>query len=220
MPTHIPLPNNLVGGNMIIYKATNLINGKSYIGKTIYDLKLRIRDHIRYAVEGKSNNYFPNALVHYGTENFKWEVIDECNNEKWLLELEKYYIYYYDTFNNGYNLTIGGDGSSGWNHTEETKELMRKPKSKETRLKMSKANQGLIKPQWVRDKISRSKKGIKIGSRGPRKEKTKNKIKESVTKTHISKTDPKRWERIKKRMSISTTNYYRGLKNGQKKEND
>jgi hypothetical protein len=106
---------------MLIYKATNKINGKEYIGKTV----TTIRKRRRY---GYGNTYFQKALEKYGEKNFKWEVLWNGNCSKsFLNELEKYYIYFYDTYNCGYNLTLGGE-------TEKSKNKISKSLSKRTYL--------------------------------------------------------------------------------------
>lgn len=90
----------------IIYKITNKVNGKSYIGQTRYTIDFRWRQH----QHKKDNTYFHNAIHKYGIENFSIEILEECNIED-LSSKEIFYIAKYDTFNNGYNLTIGGDGN-------------------------------------------------------------------------------------------------------------
>lgn len=89
----------------IIYKITNKVNGKSYIGQTRYTLEFRWRQHIHK----KDNTYFHNAIRKYGVENFEKEILEECDYTD-LNKREIYYIAKYDSFKNGYNLTIGGDG--------------------------------------------------------------------------------------------------------------
>lgn len=89
-----------------IYKITNKVNGKSYIGQTRYSVEFRWRQHIHK----KDNTYFHNALKKYGTENFSIETLEECDYKD-LSKREIFYIAKFDTFKNGYNLTIGGDGN-------------------------------------------------------------------------------------------------------------
>lgn len=104
-----------------IYKITNKVNGKSYIGQTRYTVEFRWRQH----QHKKDNTYFHNALYKYGIENFTVETLEECNVED-LDSKEIFYIAKYDTFKNGYNLTIGGDGRrciTSDNQYEEIKEL-------------------------------------------------------------------------------------------------
>ncbi len=105
----------------IIYKATNKINGKIYIGQTTYPLDIRIKEHIKSTRRRKSRYYFHKAIKKYGEENFKWEIIAKCNSLKELNQSEIDMIKKYKTFECGYNLTIGGEGKSGYKHTDETK---------------------------------------------------------------------------------------------------
>lgn len=92
-----------------IYKVTNIINNKIYIGKTIRTLKERQQEHLR-KVE-KEPTYFHNSIIKYGKENFIWEIIEECPNEK-ANEREIFWIAQLETTNRnkGYNLTTGGEG--------------------------------------------------------------------------------------------------------------
>lgn len=90
----------------IIYKITNKVNGKSYIGQTRYTIEFRWKQH----QHKKDNTYFHNAIRKYGIENFTIEVLEECDIKD-LSSREIFYIAKFDTFANGYNLTIGGDGN-------------------------------------------------------------------------------------------------------------
>lgn len=86
-----------------IYKITNKINGKQYIGQSI-NLEHRLNEHRR--CEGDS--YIHNAIKKYGLENFDFEII-ELTSKELLNEREKFWIAYYDSYNKGYNLTLGGE---------------------------------------------------------------------------------------------------------------
>lgn len=106
-----------------IYSITNEINGHTYIGKT-NDLVRRWKEHC-YGHGGTA--ILNKAFKKYGIEYFVFDIIaqipfdniEELNNV--LSQLEVYYIALYDTFNNGYNATAGGDGISFYHHSEETK---------------------------------------------------------------------------------------------------
>ena len=100
----------------VIYKTTNLINSKIYIGKTT-------RQDPNYFGSGK---IIKRAINKYGIDKFKKEIICECCNQKELNKKEKYWIAYFRSicFCTMYNVTDGGEGLSGYVHTEETKKKL------------------------------------------------------------------------------------------------
>jgi group I intron endonuclease len=102
-----------------IYKITNLKNNKIYIGFTINEIQVRLRNHIRASRQNKKRHtYLHSAIRKYGENFFIVEEI-ECGDDKKLLkEREKYWIEY---FKPDYNLTKGGDGCLGYKHSKETK---------------------------------------------------------------------------------------------------
>ena len=107
---------------LIIYKATNLVNNKKYIGQTINSLEYRKQQHFREARNPhRRNYYFHNAINKYGEDNFIFEQIDLTNTQKELDEKERYWIKYYNSNNknHGYNLDSGG--KSGGAKSDECK---------------------------------------------------------------------------------------------------
>lgn len=95
----------------IIYKATNLINNKVYIGQTIRRLEERIYYHY-YRAEHEleiTHTHFINAIRKYGKENFQWEQIDQADSQEELNNKEIYWIQYYNSIENGYNIQNGGE---------------------------------------------------------------------------------------------------------------
>ena len=93
-----------------IYKITNKINGKIYIGKTLNTIEKRWKEHCSdYKRERCEKRPLYNAMNKYGIENFEISLVEECD-ENILSEREKYWIEYYGAFKYGYNATIGGDG--------------------------------------------------------------------------------------------------------------
>lgn len=106
-----------------IYKIENKINGKVYIGKSKEPNK-RITQHMLSV--GKKRHKFYDAIKHYGWENFLFEIID--SSETGINELETYYISKYDSIENGYNYTLGGNGGDTYTNREEISKLQTKNK--------------------------------------------------------------------------------------------
>ena len=93
-----------------IYKITNKINHKCYIGQSV-NINKRWNAHINQFNNIDVYNYpLYRAFRKYGLENFSFEVIETCPRDK-LNEREKYWIQYYDSCCNGYNQNLGGDSA-------------------------------------------------------------------------------------------------------------
>lgn len=97
---------------MVIYKITNKINNKCYIGQTAKKPEERWEEHIRHS-QGKhindQNKHLYRAMRKYGIKNFTFEVIqDSIQTEDELNEAEIYWIHYYNSFLKGYNENFGG----------------------------------------------------------------------------------------------------------------
>lgn len=94
-----------------IYKITNKINNKCYIGQTHFTVEKRWKEHKEDSrKEFLQKRPLYNAIKKYGIENFTIETVEEINDEK-LNEREKYWIQYYNSYGStGYNATLGGDG--------------------------------------------------------------------------------------------------------------
>lgn len=95
-----------------IYKITNKINGKMYIGKTVRTIEERWKEHLR-DINRRSFEKRPlyNAMNKYGSENFYIEQIEEVKDVNNLNDRECFWIETLGTFKNGYNATKGGDGT-------------------------------------------------------------------------------------------------------------
>lgn len=94
-----------------IYKITNLLNDKCYIGKTdVHTIEERFKEHIKDS-KRYLNRPLYRAFNKYGVENFQIEEIEQCSIKE-SSEREKFWINYYNSFHNGYNATLGGDGKS------------------------------------------------------------------------------------------------------------
>ncbi len=138
---------------MIIYKTTNLVNGKIYVGQSI----------------NPTNNYLGSgcllhkAIKKYNKKNFKRETLEECSTIEELNKKEDYWIKKLKSKNKdiGYNIKDGGLNGL---HSDETKKKIKKARqlqkfSEETRKKMSKAGKGRKKSEEHKRKIGEANKG-------------------------------------------------------------
>lgn len=95
-----------------IYKISNKLNGKAYVGKTHLSIEERFKEHVKDSKKRRCENRpLYRAFNKYGIHNFKLELIDTVPLED-ENKAEIHYIKYFDTYNNGYNATIGGDGKT------------------------------------------------------------------------------------------------------------
>ena len=138
-----------------IYKFTNKLNNKVYIGKSV-NVERRIKRHLREFKYENIQCYFYRAIRKYGIENFDYEIICECKKEN-LDEMEKYYIHLYNSNNlkYGYNMTEGGDGALGTHCTEENRKKLSERMKENNPMK-----NGMSDEQ--KKKISQSLKGRKM----------------------------------------------------------
>ena len=169
-----------------IYKITNTINGRIYIGQHKGTFTTE------YLGSGK---IIKQAIDKYGKNNFKLEVIAFATTKPMLNGLEQKYIYEYrQVFGNGflYNLTNGGDGWSG-------------PRSEETKNKIILSTKGKVFSEEVKKKLSiaslgkpkseESKKKMSVAKRPPISEDTKKKMGMARLGKHHS-------DEVKKKLSL------------------
>lgn len=93
---------------MVIYKTTNLINGKFYVGKDA-------KNNPNYLGSGKALKH---AIDKYGKENFKKEILEVCSSLDELVEREKFWINELNALTEGYNMTEGGAGGDTWTNSD------------------------------------------------------------------------------------------------------
>jgi len=179
---------------MVIYKTTNLINGKIYIGQDS-------KNNNKYLGSG---DLLKKAIKKYGKENFKKEILETCSSQLELDEKERLHIFELNSTdkNIGYNISVGGrngttlnrkmsnetkkkmsDAKLGIKFTDEHKENLSKSRigkilSNETKKKMSDSQKLVIrKPmsEETKEKIRKTKKGIKLSKE----------TKEKMSKSHM-----------------------------------
>lgn len=107
-----------------IYKITNLINGKMYVGKTSNTIEERWREHVSDSHKERCEKRpLYDAFNKYGIDNFQIEQIEEIKNDDIACEKEIYWINELRTYIgfedcNGYNATLGGDSKRYYNYKE------------------------------------------------------------------------------------------------------
>lgn len=101
-----------------IYKITNDINNKVYIGKTEGSLARRFAEHCKDSQKREEEQRpLYSAMRKYGVEHFSIELIEECDIEIVSMR-EQYWIGFYKGYTDGYNATLGGDGKAYINREE------------------------------------------------------------------------------------------------------
>lgn len=146
---------------LYIYKITNLLNGKIYVGK-----------HSCSKIENSylgSGVAIRRAIKKYGRDNFQKEVLCLCENEDELNDKEVFWIEKTGSFGNGYNMTKGGEGALG--------RVM--PKEEKERARLSRIKYYENNPE-ARSRLSRLAKERSIGNKNPFYGKT-------LSKEHIEK---------------------------------
>jgi len=163
-----------------IYLTTNLIDGKQYIGQHRGD------ENDAYLGSGK---IIKKAIEKYGKENFKKIILEFCKEEE-LDEKEKYWIKYYNAYEdeNFYNLSEGGQGGDGWRltnkwfkeHPEEAQKIYQE--------------NGKRLQQWVKEHPQEAKENIKKMIEGRKKwvEENPNRVKEIMEKVNEGK---EKWQK-------------------------
>ena len=147
-----------------VYKITCKVNNKIYIGQTIESLTQRFNRHMGYQKDEHDTKFY-RAIRKYGKDNFDYVVLEDNIERSMLNDREIYWIKYYDTFKNGYNMTEGGHQPSPLSYTEERNKkismaLKGKPLSKETIEKLSKVRRGRKLTEEWKQNISKNSKHI------------------------------------------------------------
>jgi group I intron endonuclease len=148
----------------IIYKATNIINQKVYIGQTKRDLRIRKIEHKSHSKNG-SKMRFNLAIQEYGFNNFDWEVLKLCYSKTEANLSEVHFVSFYQSTDveKGYNLEDGGWDSK--RHIETIEKIKRahtgKKLSTEVKEKIGLSNKGKKMSIEAKEKIRLSRIGKK-----------------------------------------------------------
>lgn len=141
----------------LIYKVTNLQNNLIYIGLTSTSLQIRRKRHYNDAFSNKTNSDFHKALRNFKETDFFWEIIEDNIPIEQLGEREKYWIQYYNSYKNGYNESLGGDGGSTKGHCQGDKNGRAKLTEQDVLFIRQKFKEGCSKKEcyeFFKDKIS------------------------------------------------------------------
>ena|ERR1035437_7935508 len=140
-----------------VYKHTNTVSGKSYIGLTKYDIMVRWQQHHNTP---HSHYKFHQALKKYGDEYWIHEILFECGSLEEAKQKEIENIQNYNTFKKGYNSTLGGDTTV---HSKKTREKISQSKKGKAPSLETQAKIKIIKstPEY-RKKASECQKGKKL----------------------------------------------------------
>ena len=159
----------------IIYKITNLINNKVYIGQTA-NIKNRISCYEK--LRCKSQPKIFNSIKFYGWENHSWEIIEKCvlnEDNKIINEREIFWINKFNSFKNGLNCTSGGQNCKMSEETKEKISIGHKgqipwnkgiSRNQEEKLKISNSLKGNKLSKETKAKISKGNKGKEAWNKG------------------------------------------------------
>ena len=150
-----------MGNEFIIYKITNQVNDKSYIGFTSKTLDQRWNQHVYSAIKRNSRYRLHAAIRKYGVENFQRSVlVSTMDGDHALNVLEPQFILEYNTQEAGYNTKPGGS-NAGWKHSPETLQKM----SLNNRWR-GKKRSGELNPMFGRHHTPEAKLKVSEASRG------------------------------------------------------
>lgn len=135
--------------NLTIYFILCTTNNKYYVGMDSY-WPLRKKSHLRYLKKNKhQNNHLQAAWNKYAEESFKFGILEQCSSYEDLIKKETYWIGRLNSYEEGFNQTIGGEGCRGYKQTEEHK------------AKVINSNRGKKRSEEIKKEISRRLRGEK-----------------------------------------------------------
>jgi len=143
-----------------IYKITNKLNEKPYIGFTKHNEQKRLKEHVYHATHQNKPYRLSQAIRKYGAESFTIEVLYQSQDGEYTLKtMEEYFINEYDSHRNGYNMNEGGSGSL--EYTEEQKK-----KRSENNYWKGKDRSGELNPMFGRKHSEESKRKMSDKQKG------------------------------------------------------
>ena len=173
-----------------IYMVTNIVTNKVYIGFTSRNLSRRISQH-KCKVSKKRTKFY-NSILKHGWENFTWDIIYQSLDEHHTKHvMESYFIQEYDSYYNGYNSTLGGDGMDSLSAIE----ISNRPDIKKVRA-------AHMKERWANDIEYRTKVSESMKIRGSSPEE---KMRKSIQMRQINAT-PERMI-INKEVNLGSNSY-------------
>jgi group I intron endonuclease len=176
----------------VIYKATNKVNNKSYIGYTS-NLKKRKSDHKKCALSNRyPNNLFHKAIRKYGYDAFEWEVIFESEDKQLTLKIiEPFFIASLSYLGESYNLAKGGEGNTSSRtqkqKLEHSKKMKGRKHSRSHKDNLSKSLMNRVFSEEHKRRISESKKGNKVCVGRVLSEETRKKISNAKKLSNLRK---------------------------------
>lgn len=189
-----------------IYLVTCLANGKVYVGQTSRTLERRWAGHVKKS--RKPRNHFHSAIQKYGSENFKIEELasykasSKIELKALLDDAERSYIEKYNSLHEGYNSTVGGEGTLGFRFSDESKDKLSKLNSGENN-----PNFGKVTSEETKEKIRKARIGHPVSEETRRKisesEKGKGATPEQMKVLHDKWRGGHHSEETKKKMSLS-----------------
>ena len=163
----------------IIYSIHNLTSGKKYIGQTVEKMQRRVVRHFRTVNETKISR----AIHKYSKYDFVYGIVEEVEDKNFLDVREQYWIKFYDTVENGFNIKEGGKCARGFKQSQSSIEkrkqkLIRKSLTEEHKQKLSKAHKGKILSKETVDKMIAYRTGRNLTES----------CKEKISKSHSKNT--------------------------------
>jgi group I intron endonuclease len=194
---------------MIIYKTTNTINNKIYIGQ----------DKNNDPTYLGSGNLIKKAIKKYGKEKFIKEILYICNTIEELNEKERFYINEYNSINKeiGYNISIGGTNGVMLNrkHSNETKEKMSKSALGKIKSEIHRKNIGLSTKGRIISDEEKKKRSLSNPYTGMKKTPLSNEIKQKISNTKKGKCHSIKTKEKMSKSHMGTKNSFYGKKHSE-----